>query len=143
MSNCAGASSHPRGVRDLPVRLEQLPPAWQTYYTFTTCQTGHLDDTWVLPSTANRALEFAWTGETHFHIEDLTALPTRALKRSQSQTQPGKSHYPPGLQPAAVSTGAQASEDTQMDLPRTGAPGEQPPEVRVRLHDTALDSPSH
>ena len=47
----------------------------------------------------------------------------------------------PGLQPAGVSTGAQASEDTQMGLSRAGAPGEQPPEVRVRLHDTALDSP--
>ena len=57
----------PKGVRDLPVRLGQLSPARQTYYTYTTGLTGHLDDVWVLPSTANRALDFEWTGETHFH----------------------------------------------------------------------------
>ena len=106
----------PTGVRDLPVGLEQLSPARQTYYTYTTGQTGHLDDTWVLPSTASRALEFEWAGETHFHIEDMAVLPTRVLKRTHSQTQSDKPHYPPGLQPAAVSIGAQASEDTQMDL---------------------------
>ena len=33
----------PTGVRDLPVRLGQLPPARQTYYTFATGQAGHLD----------------------------------------------------------------------------------------------------
>ena len=121
--------------------MQQLSPARQTYYTFTTGQTGQLDDTWVLPSTANRALEFEWTGETQFHIEDMTALPTRVLKRTHSQPQASKPDYPPGLQPAGVSTGAQASEDTQMDLPRAGAPGEHPSEVRRGLHDTALDSP--
>ena len=121
----------PTGVSDLPVRLEQLSPARQTYYTFTTGQAGQLDDAWVLPSTANRALEFEWAGETHFHIEDMTSVPTRVLKRTHGQTLTGKTDYPPGLQPAGVSTGAQASEDTQMDLPRAGAPGERPSEVRM------------
>ena len=107
----------PTGVRDLPVRLGQLSPARQTYYTFTTGQAGQLGDTWVLPSTANRALEFEWTGEAHFHIDDMTSEPTRVLKRTHGQTLTGKTDYPPGLQPAGVSTGAQASEDTQMDLP--------------------------
>ena len=99
----------PTGVRDLPVRLGQLSPARQTYDTFTTGQTGHLDDTWVLPSTANRALEFEWTGETHFHVEDMSVLPTSVLKRTHSQTQSDKPNYPPGLRPAGVSTGAQTS----------------------------------
>ena len=58
----------PTGVRGLPVGLGQLSPARQTYYTYTTGQTGQLDATWVLPSTANRALEFEWTGETHFTL---------------------------------------------------------------------------
>ena len=90
----------PTGVRDLPVRLGQLSPARQTYYTFTTGQAGQLDDTWFLPSTANRALELEWPGEAQFHIEDMPALPTRVLKRTHSQTLPGKLDYPPGLQPA-------------------------------------------
>ena len=90
----------PTGVRDLPVGLGQLSPARQTYYTYTTGQTGHLDDTWVLPSTANTALEFEWAGETHFHIEDMAVLTTRVLERTHSHRQPDKPNYTPGLQPA-------------------------------------------
>ena len=94
---------------------------------------------WVLPSTANRALEFEWTGETHFHIEDMTFAPTRVLKRTHGQTLAGKTDYPPGLHPTRASTGAQASGDPHEDLSRTGAPGAHAPEVRVRIHDTTLD----
>ena len=105
----------PSGVKDLPVRLDQLSPARQTYYTFTTGQTGHLDDVWVLPTTANRALEFSWTGETHFCIEDPTALPTRTVKRLRADTlvdaqaSAGDPPFPPGLSPTDMPVDAQAS----------------------------------
>ena len=124
---------------------------------------------WVLPATANRALEFEWAGETHFHIEDATALPTRVIKRSRTaapdaQASKDSASAAPHTRDTK-STDAPASRDTtqpppglDQDLGRdwtrelAGAPGAQAsearspdsrysPDVRVRFHDATMDAP--